>query len=76
MIVWAHNFHVAKEPRANADAKAMGTFVAAKRRGAEVYTVGLYMGRGVATENDRKPYDIAPPPAQSLEAIWQAPVGR
>ncbi|HEX4332273.1 MAG TPA: erythromycin esterase family protein [Usitatibacter sp.] len=68
MIAWAHNFHVAKEPRASEDAKTMGTFVA-KRRGAEVYTVGLYMGRGVATENDRKPYDIAPPPAQSLEAI-------
>ena len=32
----------------------MGAFVA-KRRGAEVYTVGVYMGRGVATENDRKP---------------------
>lgn len=68
VIVWAHNFHVAKEPRADADAKTMGTFVE-KRRGAEVYTVGLYMGRGVATENDRKPYDIAPAPAQSLEAI-------
>jgi erythromycin esterase len=68
VIVWAHNFHVAKEPRADADAKTMGTFVA-KRRGAEVYTIGLYMGRGVAAENDRKPYDIAPPPPQSLEAI-------
>jgi erythromycin esterase len=46
----------------------MGSLVA-KRRGSEAYTIGLYMGRGVAAENDRTPYDIAPPPPESLEAI-------
>ena len=75
VVVWAHNFHVAKAPRAEADAHTMGTFVA-RRRGAEVYTIGLYMGRGVATWNDRKPYDIAMLAPNSLEAIlagagWQ-----
>lgn len=67
-IVWAHNFHVSREPRAHADSGTMGTIVA-RRRGAEVYTVGLYMGRGVAAENDRSPYDIAPLAPNSLEAI-------
>jgi erythromycin esterase-like protein len=68
MITWAHNLHIAKDPRPFAEWRTMGTLVA-KRRGNEVYTIGLYMGRGVAAENDRTPYDIAPPPPQSLEAI-------
>ena len=46
----------------------MGAWVA-QRRAAEVYTIGLYMGRGVATMNDRARYEIKPPPDNSLEAI-------
>ena len=68
VIVWAHNGHVAKDLRPSLDRSSMGTLVA-KRRGGEVYTIGLYMGRGVAAENDRTPYDIAPPPPGSLESI-------
>src|SRR5262249_30565340 len=68
VITWAHNLHVAKDPRPLAQWRTMGTIVA-RRRGDEVYTIGLYAGRGVAAENDRTPYDIAPPLAGSLEAI-------
>ena len=68
VITWAHNLHLAKDPRPYAGWRTMGTSVA-KRRGAQVYTIGLYMGRGVAAENDRTPYDIAPPPPGSLEAV-------
>jgi erythromycin esterase-like protein len=34
-----------------------------------VYTLGLYMGRGVATWNDRARYEIVAPPPDSLEAV-------
>lgn len=68
VIVWAHNGHVAKDLRPSLDRSGMGTLVA-KRRDGEVYTIGLYMGRGVAAENDRTPYDIGPAPPGSLESI-------
>ena len=68
VVTWAHNLHLAKDPRPYAQWRTMGTIVAS-RRGREVYTIGLYMGRGVAAENDRTPYDIGPPPPRSLEAI-------
>lgn len=68
VIVWAHNFHVAREQHGVAGPNAMGAWVA-RRRGAEVYTVGLYMGRGVAMQNDRRRYEIVPPGPDSLEAV-------
>src|SRR6185503_1197466 len=68
VITWAHNLHLARDPRPFAQWHTMGSLVA-KRRGSEAYTIGLYMGRGVAAENDRTPYDIAPPPPETLEAI-------
>lgn len=67
VIVWAHNFHVAKEPSGHWQ-RAMGSWVA-ERRGAEVYTIGLYMGRGAATLNNRSRHEVAPPDPESLEAI-------
>jgi erythromycin esterase len=75
VIVWAHNFHVVKEPSGHWS-RAMGSWVA-ERRGAEVYTIGLYMGRGAATLNNRSRYAIAPPDPDSFEAIlasagWRA----
>lgn len=76
VIVWAHNFHIAKESYSPGSPRVMGTWVA-QRRGAEVYTIGLYMGRGVGTLNNRSRYEIVAPPADSLEAImasagWRA----
>jgi len=68
VIAWAHNLHLAKDPRPYAQWRTLGSLIA-KRRGKEAYTIGLYMGRGVAAENDRTPYDIAPPPPESLESI-------
>lgn len=75
VVVWAHNFHVVKEPSGHWS-RAMGSWVA-ERRGAEVYTIGLYMGRGAATLNNRSRYAIPPPDPDSLEAIlasagWRA----
>ncbi len=76
VVVWAHNFHVAKEPYVAEGPRAMGSWVA-ERRGAEVYTIGLYMGRGAATYNNRSRYEIVAPAPDSLEAImasagWRA----
>jgi len=54
----------------------MGAWVA-QRRGAEVYTIGLYMGRGVGTLNNRARYEIVGPEPDTLEAVmasagWRA----
>jgi erythromycin esterase len=67
VIVWAHNFHVEKR-RAESAPRAMGAWVA-ERRGPEVYTLGLFMGRGVATWNNRARYEIVDPVPDSLEAV-------
>ena len=76
VIVWAHNFHIAKRGYAPSGPRVMGSWVA-ERRGAEVYTLGLVMGRGVATLNNRSRYEVVAPPEDSLEAIlanarWRA----
>ena len=76
VIVWAHNFHVAKESYSAGSPRVMGSWVA-QRRGADVYTIGLYMGRGVGTLNNRSRYEIVAPPPDTLEAIlasagWRA----
>lgn len=76
IVVWAHNYHVAKVPEDPERGPNMGSWIA-KRRGGEVYTIGFYMGHGIAAQNDRRPYDILPPPAGSLDAIlanagWKA----
>lgn len=68
VILWGHNSHVANAPviptRTN-----MGTLVH-QRRGAEVYTVGLFMYTGTAADNARTVYPIPTPhPAGSLESI-------
>lgn len=67
VIVWAHNAHVTYQRPANA-AKSMGAFVA-ERRKAEVYTIGLFMGRGAATLNNRVKYQIAAPAAGTFDAV-------
>ncbi|MCA3083535.1 MAG: erythromycin esterase family protein [Rhodocyclaceae bacterium] len=68
MIVWAHNFHITYA-RDEADTpKTMGVFVGERRR-QEVYTVGIFMGRGVGALNDRTLYVIRPPSNGSFEGI-------
>lgn len=67
VIVWAHNDHIAY-------AKGPGKFIGmgahlARTRKAELYTIGLYMGRGVAAHNDGSHYEIAAPAPGSLEAV-------
>jgi erythromycin esterase len=69
VIVWAHNFHIAK---ADPDGlRTMGTWVA-QRRGPEVFTIGLFMGRGTAAQNSRELYPVAPPPPDTLEGVLAA----
>ena len=68
VIVWAHNFHIAKAPYREEKTRTMGSWVA-ERRGAEVYTLGIYMGRGVGTLNNRSRYEILAPEPDTLEAI-------
>ena len=66
VIVWAHNYHVSRV--AEGRIRPMGSWVA-QRRGAETYTIALFMGRGVGAQNDRTPYEIKSPLDNSLEAI-------
>jgi len=78
VIVWAHNAHIRHSRGANAAStpqqpRPMGSWVA-KRRRAELYTVGLYMYRGSAAAIDRTPYPIRQSRPGSLESILhQAP---
>ncbi|MES2040139.1 MAG: erythromycin esterase family protein [Pseudomonadota bacterium] len=69
IIVWAHNFHIANDWADKAHAKTMGVWLAEKRR-KEMYTIGLYMGRGVLGSYGKESYtEIAAPPAGSMESI-------
>jgi erythromycin esterase len=67
VIVWAHNAHITYQQAANAP-KSMGIFVA-ERRKAEVYTIGLFMGRGAAGENNHALYEIQAPAADTFDAV-------
>lgn len=69
MIVWAHNVHIARQPESANGQKPMGSWVATHRKPGEVYSVGIYMGRGVGAMNDRKRYEIKVPLADSFEAV-------
>lgn len=67
VIVWAHNNHIAYDGGPG-KFTSMGSHLARKRKD-ELYTIGLYMGRGAAAQNDGSHYAIAPPGAGSLEAV-------
>lgn len=67
VIVWAHNAHVTYE-QAPKGPKMMGSFIA-ERRKAEVYTVGLFMGRGAAATNAGSSYEITAPTAGTFDAV-------
>jgi erythromycin esterase len=67
VIVWAHNMHVSNAP-AVGDYPSMGELLAQRRR-AEMYTVGFYMGRGMANNGAPVPTPIPPPPADTVEGV-------
>ncbi|MCC2972139.1 erythromycin esterase family protein [Massilia sp. IC2-476] len=68
VIVWAHNAHIAYAPEKTGSWKPMGAWLAERRR-SDLYTLGLYMGRGAGATNKREVYSILPPAAESFEAI-------
>jgi erythromycin esterase len=75
VIVWAHNFHIQHRENSPNTQRTMGTFVAQRHR-KELYTIGLFMYRGGASQNDRRPYAIRQGAPGSLESIlhrapWQ-----
>ncbi len=81
VIVWAHNFHIQHRENTRTSAadtsmastRTMGTWVAERHR-RELYTIGLFMYRGSAAMNDRRPYPIVRSRAGSFESILhQAP---
>lgn len=75
VIVWAHNFHIQHRENTrgaagttNASPRTMGTWVAERHR-QELYTIGLFMYRGSAAHNNRRPYPIVQSRPGSLESI-------
>ena len=83
VIVWAHNFHIQHRENtrpvtqastgnsadtANRSPRTMGTWVVERHR-KELYTIGLFMYRGSAAMNDRRPYQIKQSASGSLESI-------
>jgi erythromycin esterase len=72
VMVWAHNYHIQHREGTQAPL-SMGRFVAQRHR-AELYTIGLFMYRGVSAGNDRSPMVVAQSSAGNLESILhQAP---
>jgi erythromycin esterase len=63
IIVWAHNYHIRH------DSNSMGEAIVADYR-PDLYTVGLYMYRGVAAHNDRRTFSIEPPSFNSVESVF------
>jgi erythromycin esterase len=75
VIVWAHNFHIQHRENtrnagdtSNRSPRTMGTWVAERHR-RELYTIGLFMYRGNAMLNNRRPYPIVQSRSGSLESI-------
>ncbi|MFZ6871861.1 erythromycin esterase family protein [Undibacterium sp. Di27W] len=69
IMVWAHNTHIANAWVDQESPKTMGVWMAEKRR-KEMYTIGLYMGRGTLGSYGKDVYsDIDAPPAGSMESI-------
>ena len=72
IMIWAHNEHIAHDftlPILEAeDDRSMGYYLN-QYWGDQLYTVGLYMNRGVSAANDRSPITVSPLINNSLEAI-------
>ena len=67
IVLWAHNFHLMKDTGADEPSR-MAEWLA-KRRGSGMYVIGLFMGEGRAAWNDRRVYEIKPPPPGSFESL-------
>ncbi|MFZ6746391.1 erythromycin esterase family protein [Undibacterium sp. JH2W] len=69
IMVWAHNTHIANNWIDQESPKTMGVWMAEKRR-KEMYTIGLYMGRGTLGSYGKDTYsEIDAPSAGSMESI-------
>jgi erythromycin esterase len=70
VMVWAHNAHIMHNGSIydNDDFQNMGSFIFSKY-GTRVYTLGLYMYQGTATDNTRSIYTIPPASAVSVEGL-------
>lgn len=68
VVVWAHNSHIARQEEGREEPLMMGSWLA-RRRGEELYALGLFMGWGIAASRDRARYEIRQPPGDSLEAV-------
>lgn len=69
IIVWAHNFHIRHDNAAtNSIQPTMGQWVRERFRD-QLYTIGLYMDRGNAAQNNRVVYPISPAAVDSMEWV-------
>jgi erythromycin esterase len=69
IMVWAHNFHIRHDNTATRSRQpTMGQWVRERFRD-QLYTIGLYMDRGTAAQNNRVVYSISPGPVDSMEWV-------
>ncbi len=69
IMIWAHNFHIRHDNTATASLQpTMGQWIRERFRN-ELYTIGLYMDRGTAAQNNRTVYTINPGPVDSMEWV-------
>jgi erythromycin esterase len=68
IIVWAHNYHINYVQGSEITPAPMGEWLATTRK-SETYSVGLYMGRGVAASNDRKHFRLSVSQHDQLLAV-------
>ena len=69
IMVWAHNFHIRHDNAATTSRQpTMGQYLRDAFRH-ELYTIGLYMDRGTAAQNNRAVYSISPGPVDSMEWV-------
>ncbi|MFC1564720.1 erythromycin esterase family protein [candidate division KSB1 bacterium] len=66
IMIWAHNSHISHKNTGTNTWKPMGQWLCEKYR-EELYSIGLYMGRGSAAANNRVVYNIINCPIGSLE---------
>jgi erythromycin esterase len=70
IMAWAHNGHI-RHDNAGEHERAlptMGQWIRERFRD-QLYTIGLYMDRGSAAQNNRVVYSINPAPANSMEWV-------
>ena len=69
IMVWAHNFHIRHDNTATTSRQpTMGQWIRERFRD-QLYTIGLYMDRGTAAQNNRVVYPINPGPTDSMEWV-------